>query len=118
MRTAICAVTSALAMTCLPALAAPSNEQQQSSETAFSADIGTSIDVAVLDSYRAGANNVHNRILSAGTVENNTATHVITGTNSITGGAFANASGLPIVIQNSGANVLIQNATIINVELQ
>jgi hypothetical protein len=33
----------------------------------------------------------------------------------IAGGSFSNASGLPTVIQNTGANVLIQNATIVNV---
>ena len=38
--------------------------------------------------------------------------------NSIDGGALANASGVPIVIQNSGANVLIQNATIINLQMR
>jgi len=33
-------------------------------------------------------------------------------------GSFINASGIPTVIQNSGANVLIQNATIINIQYQ
>jgi len=117
MRTAICAVTSLVAMACLPGVAAASGEQQHSSETAFAADIGSSIEAAALDSYRAGAN-VHNSILTEGTVEKNTAINVVTGMNSITEGSFANASGLPIVIQNSGANVLIQNATVINVEVQ
>jgi hypothetical protein len=50
-----------------------------------------------------------------GTVSDNSANRVVTGQNSITQGSFANASGLPTVIQNSGANVLIQNATILNV---
>lgn len=53
-----------------------------------------------------------------GTVGNNTATNVVTGSNIISEGAFSNASGLPMVIQNSGANVLIQNATIVNVQFQ
>jgi hypothetical protein len=117
MRTAICAVTSFVAMTCLPGMAAPPNEEQRSSETTFAVDAGTSIDIAVLDSYRAGAQ-VYNSLKPDGLVENNTAINVATGMNSITEGAFANASGLPIAIQNSGANVLIQNATIINVQLQ
>ena len=50
-----------------------------------------------------------------GTVANNTARNVDTGSNVIAGGSFSNASGLPTVIQNTGANVLIQNATIVNV---
>jgi hypothetical protein len=53
-----------------------------------------------------------------GTVGNNAATNVVTGANVITDGAFSNASGLPMVIQNSGANVLIQNATIVNVQFK
>jgi hypothetical protein len=36
----------------------------------------------------------------------------------IQGGSFANMSGIPIVVQNSGANVLIQNATVINLQLK
>jgi hypothetical protein len=53
-----------------------------------------------------------------GVVGNNAATNVVTGANIISDGAFSNASGLPMVIQNSGANVLIQNATIVNVQFQ
>ncbi|TWI62603.1 hypothetical protein IP91_04124 [Pseudoduganella lurida] len=53
-----------------------------------------------------------------GTVGGNAATNVVTGANIITDGAFSNASGLPMVIQNSGANVLIQNATIVNVQFK
>lgn len=53
-----------------------------------------------------------------GAVGNNAATNVVTGANIISDGAFSNASGLPMVIQNSGANVLIQNATIVNVQFQ
>ena len=44
------------------------------------------------------------------TVTNNTATNVSSGNNTIDSGSFANMSSLPMVIQNSGANVLIQNA--------
>jgi hypothetical protein len=42
----------------------------------------------------------------------------MTGANTIDAGSFANMSGIPVVIQNSGANVLIQNATIINLQLK
>jgi hypothetical protein len=52
------------------------------------------------------------------TVTNNTATNVSSGNNTIDSGSFANMSGLPMVIQNSGANVLIQNATVINLQLR
>jgi len=53
-----------------------------------------------------------------GSVATNTAVNVVTGTNSIDAGSFANMAGIPVVIQNSGANVLIQNATIINLQLK
>ena len=53
-----------------------------------------------------------------GSVATNTAVNVVTGANSIDAGSFANMAGIPVVIQNSGANVLIQNATIINLQLK
>jgi hypothetical protein len=53
-----------------------------------------------------------------GGVSGNSATNVTSGGNSITAGSFAGVSGIPIVIQNSGANVLIQNATVINLQFQ
>jgi hypothetical protein len=53
----------------------------------------------------------------AGTTAGNTAIDVATGTNTISAGAFSNMSGLPLVVQNSGANVLIQNAVILNLQM-
>lgn len=53
-----------------------------------------------------------------GIVSGNSASNMSTGANTIAGGSFANMSGLPVVIQNSGANVLIQNATVINLQLR
>jgi hypothetical protein len=53
-----------------------------------------------------------------GTVDHNSASQIVTGANIVTDGAFSNASGLPMVIQNSGANVLIQSATIVNVQFR
>jgi hypothetical protein len=69
-----------------------------------------------LQDYRGGFDNVKNDLQLSGTVADNLARNVITGNNSIADGSFANSSGFPIVIQNSGANVLIQNATIINIQ--
>ena len=51
------------------------------------------------------------------TTADNSARNVTTGENTIGTGSFSNMSGLPIVIQNSGANVLIQNAVILNVQM-
>ena len=64
----------------------------------------------------AGVTTVDTRI--AGQVSGNSANNVQSGWNIIDGGAFANITGIPIVIQNSGANVLIQNATVIQLQLQ
>ncbi|AZQ56529.1 hypothetical protein D5R55_28825 [Burkholderia cenocepacia] len=67
-----------------------------------------------LDEHRGGDVLIGQNYLT-GTVAENVANRVSTGSNSITDGSFANASGLPTVIQNTGANVLIQNATVLNV---
>ncbi|OYO27820.1 hypothetical protein CD932_22095 [Janthinobacterium sp. PC23-8] len=80
--------------------------------------LGAGTDEAVLEQARGGAAVVNNEAKLSGYVTGNSATYVNTGANSIDGGAFANASGIPIVIQNSGANVLIQNATIINLQMR
>ena len=52
-------------------------------------------------------------VVLSGSTQGNTANNVSAGANSVSGGSFANASGLPVVIQNSGANVLIQNSTVV-----
>ncbi|MCE3261540.1 MAG: hypothetical protein K0R43_619 [Pseudoduganella sp.] len=71
-----------------------------------------------LEQMRGGSETPWSDMKLAGTVANNTAVNVVTGANIVTDSAFSNASGLPMVIQNSGANVLIQNATIINVQIK
>lgn len=71
-----------------------------------------------LANKRAGSDTVSNNMDVAGTVSGNAAINVVTGANAISGASFANAAGLPVAIQNSGANVLIQNATIINVQMR
>jgi len=76
------------------------------------------VPAATLAGKRAGADVVNNDMQLNGAVSGNTAVNVYTGANAISSGSFSNASGLPVAIQNSGANVLIQNATIINVRVQ
>lgn len=71
-----------------------------------------------LEQMRGGSETPWSDMKLAGTVANNSAVNVVTGANIVTDSAFSNASGLPMVIQNSGANVLIQNATIINVQIK
>ena len=61
---------------------------------------------------------IHTESVLGGTVGNNTAVNTVSGNNIIDSGSFANSQGLPVVIQNSGSNVLIQSATTINLRLQ
>lgn len=79
-------------------------------------DIGRPVDPGRLAGLRGGADIAESTILIDGVVDDNTANQIVTGSNSISDGAFANANGLNTVIQNTGANVLIQYATIVQVE--
>ena len=76
------------------------------------------VDLSKLDHERGRADTVFNDTKLNGDVANNSAFNVQTGSNTIDAGSFANMSGIPVVIQNSGANVLIQNATVINLQFQ
>ncbi len=84
-------------------------------------DSGTAFDKPVqadkLADYRGGTALVSSDMQLSGTTANNAAVNVATGTNAISAGSFSNMSGLPIVIQNTGANVLIQNAVILNLQM-
>lgn len=71
-----------------------------------------------LDSARGGADAMTADARLHGSVSSNSASQMTTGANRIESGSFAGAVGLPVVIQNSGANVLIQNATVINLQLK
>jgi hypothetical protein len=72
----------------------------------------------LLDSARGGSERTAISTTLNGTVERNSASNVTTGSNLIQDGSFANMAGIPIVVQNTGANVLIQNATTINLNLK
>ena len=87
------------------------------SAVATSMEFDKPVAMATLESYRGGTQLVVNDMQLAGTTSGNSATQVVTGSNAISAGSFANMSGLPVVIQNSGANVLIQNAVIVHVQM-
>jgi len=80
--------------------------------------LGTPVDGAQLEAMRGGTDMTVNDMRVRGTTANNSATNVQTGTNTITEGALGQMTGIPVVIQNTGANVLIQNALILNLHLQ
>ena len=71
-----------------------------------------------LDDVRGGAEVVVNDMRLHGTVGDNAAINTFSGSNIVSEGSFSNAAGLPTVIQNTGNNVLIQNATILNVQFK
>ncbi len=99
-----------------PAVSAPPAEQPNRAVPG----LGAPLKPAQLASSRGGADTasaISDARLNA-TVTNNTASNVSSGNNTIDSGSFANMSGLPMVIQNTGANVLIQNATVINLQLR
>ena len=77
---------------------------------------GKRLDSKALGLRRGGTDIVSDQKLS-GVVADNRAINVSSGANLISEGAFSNSSGLPVVIQNSGSNVLIQNATIVNIQV-
>lgn len=61
-------------------------------------------------------NNITEQTLT-GTMSETEAKHNVSGGNLISDNALTGASGLPTVIQNSGNNVLIQNATTVIVRM-
>lgn len=77
--------------------------------------LGAPVGVARLETMRGGEDKHQSIILVDGKVDNNTADHVISGGNTITDTAFDSANGINTIIQNTGTNVLIQNAMVVNV---
>lgn len=104
-----------------PAMTGSTSDAQSASPAASTqtadALMGTAVSPTALDGYRGGSQTFNDMQVN-GTMSDTRALGVTTGSNSIAEGSFANASGLPMVIQNTGANVLIQNATIVNVQFK
>lgn len=76
------------------------------------------VDASALATMRGGHELTQNDMRLDGVTAGNVASQVTTGANTISTGAFSGMAGLPLVVQNSGANVLIQNAVIVNVKMQ
>jgi len=85
--------------------------------TPFVAGLGSGVASSVLANL-SGGSDVSEQITITGNVSDTSTENVSTGMNWIGGGSFGNAAGLPIVIQNTGNSVLIQNATVVNVQMQ
>ena len=79
--------------------------------------LGEPVSQDTLDGLRGGDEEIVNNVIRiTGEVTDNTADNVVTGANNIQDGSFVNSSGITSVVQNTGANVLIQTATIVNVK--
>jgi len=87
---------------------------------------GAPVSASQLADQRGGAetlsvdlDEIHNEINENALLSENTVgSHVTTGANSISGGAFAGSSGISTVIQNTGNNVIIQDSTLVNVTMK
>jgi len=92
-----------------------------SPETKSLSPWGNPVPTAQLEAQRGGTDSgpltINANILKA-KLYDNAAIDNVTGNNSINGNAFAGASGLPIVIQNSGNNVIIQSGTVLNLTMK
>ncbi len=100
--------------------AKPAADAGKTAPAPDSLGFGPAADLGKLEHSRGGTDtfNTNNTANLGGVVSGNSAVNVVTGSNTIDAGSFANMSGIPVVIQNSGANVLIQNATIVNLKFQ
>jgi hypothetical protein len=99
------------------AVAAPARRATRESKDAADLLAANVLSDDELAKQRGGADTHLNQNTATGTVAGNVASQLNTGSNTISESAFSNASGIPIVIQNSGNNVLIQNSTILNLQL-
>lgn len=79
--------------------------------------LGRGVDSSLLAKSSGGTEVTETMVLN-GTVAGNTVDHAVTGSNMLGNGAFNGAAGVPMVIQNTGNGVLIQNATIVNVQFK
>ena len=102
-------------MLLVPCASFVSAKDQKSDVVLFS----HTVPLNVLDNQRGRAQTEFLVLMGLdGVVQDNIATHTNTGRNVITNGSFANSSGLSTAIMNSGNNVLIQNATILMLDVR
>ncbi|MBI3772876.1 MAG: hypothetical protein HY272_09280 [Gammaproteobacteria bacterium] len=91
---------------------------EEAEEKAGTAEIGGMLADGELAAMRGGEDQYLNDMELSAQLYENQAISNVTGSNIITQDAFAGAKGFATIIQNSGNNVIIQNATILNLRLQ
>lgn len=80
--------------------------------------LGSAVSAKVLAAHRGGHFFQIGQAQLSAQLQGNQARDNFTGMNIVTQQAFYGASGIPTIVQNSGNNVIIQNATILNVQMQ
>ncbi len=96
-----------------PALVLADDDQATTKADFF----GARVSPQELDRQRGGEMYV-NSVDEQAELSRNNATNNVTGNNFITDNAFGGAAGLPVAVQNSGNNVIIQNSFIVNLQMQ
>ncbi len=81
-------------------------------------DAGDTLSDGDLAALRGGQDQYLNDMKLYAQLYDNKALSNVTGGNIVTQDAFAGTNGFATVIQNSGNNVIIQNATILNLRMQ
>ncbi len=110
----------AVAMGCMAGMQAAIAEQPARANAGGSnvGGLGPAVTPEKLATQRGAQGVVVNAMDVNAKVQDTRATDTVSGNNFVGGGAFSHASGLPVAIQNSGNNVVIQNAFILNVEMK
>ena len=91
-------------------------EEAKSPAPALAGFDGMQVSAAKLDEKRGGEK--MNDMQLDGVVGGNHASDLVTGSNFVADGSLTGNAGFTTVVQNTGNNVLIQNATIVNLQLQ
>ena len=109
-----CAVALALSTSSALAQDPPGPAAQSQHRTS----LGPAVSDAELAAQSGGADVQLNDLRAKAVVTDNYAGNLTTGNNVISDQALRNAAGVPMVVQNTGNNVSIQNSTILNLRVQ
>ncbi len=102
----------------LGAVAAPLRAGQEDATGGRFAALGKPMQAGALEASRGRQELTITAMETDARLHDNRAVGTLSGDNVIGGSAFSSSSGLPVAIQNSGNNVIIQNAFILNMELK
>jgi hypothetical protein len=108
-----------LVLAAMAALAVPAAGQAGEAQEGLE-ELGAPVAAQALDRYRGREDSrleINIQETSA-TMEDTVAAHNRSGHNLIGGGSFKDSVGFPMVMQNTGNNVIMQNAVILNIDLK